>query len=414
MLPKSKILLPRHCIIRVMATIQRRETLKGISFRVVWRDDSKQKVRTFHTEEQAKDWKGVIEAFNGDQEAAEIRLAQRMDDGRKLSEAYQHYMDRHRGTKKTLQEYESYWRNHVGPALGTLPVRQIRPDDIRALVYTLESRGRAPKTIHNVCGFLSQVLNHAVTMGWAISSPYSAQLLPKNRAIKAERDNFLTIREANMIIDAMRTHNDATRILLATGMRPSELCALDVGDVNLTAQQPSIRVTKAVKQDRVGGDYIGEPKSKRSVRTIGLPPSAVEVLKAWTAGKADNEPLFTQSVGPGNNAEKVRLRRKRIYQTWQRTVEKLRAAGIDEDGTPLPPKLSKKPALYALRHTHASLMLDAGMSIWQLSRHMGHASVSITETTYAHLMPDAHYQAASFAAKAMGGGEVALELQAVT
>ncbi|WP_344040014.1 phage integrase central domain-containing protein [Nesterenkonia flava] len=134
-----------------------------------------------------------------------------MDSGRKLSEAYQHYMDRHRGTKKTLQEYESYWRNHVGPALGDLPVRQIRPDDIRSLVDKLERLGRAPKTIHNVCGFLSQVLGHAVTMGWAPTSPYSAKLLPKNRAVKAERDHFLTIAEANTIINAMHTHGDAAR-----------------------------------------------------------------------------------------------------------------------------------------------------------------------------------------------------------
>src|SRR5690606_41933300 len=67
------------------------------------------------------------------------------------------------------------------------------------------------------------------------------------------------------------------------------------------------------------------------------------------------------------------------------------------------PILSKRPSLYSLRHTHASLMLDAGMEVWKLSRHMGHASQAVTENVYAHLMPDAHYQAASFAAKALEG-----------
>src|SRR5690625_5895895 len=58
-------------------------------------------------------------------------------------------------------------------------------------------------------------------------------------------------------------------------------------------------------------------------------------------------------------------------------VARARAAGL----------LAKNPALYSLRHTHASLMLDQRMSLWALSRHMGHASQAITEQVYAHLMP---------------------------
>lgn len=385
-----------------MASIQERKTTKGSSFRVVWRDDGTQKVATFKAEDKALRWKRLIESVGGDEEAADRLLAQHMSTGPSLASVYDHYMKRHRGTKKTLQEYESYWRIHISKALGDIPVGEIRADDIRSLVATLEAKGRAPKTIHNVCGFLGQVLAHAQDMEWIKSSPYSAKLLPKNTAKKSERDMFLTIREAQLILDSMSGHADAGKLMLATGIRPGELCALDVGDLNLDAKQPNLRITKAVKQDRVGGDYIDVPKSPRSVRTVGLPPSTVEVLKSWAEGKDDDEPLFTQAAGPGAGAQQVRLRRKRLYQTWQRTVEKLRKPGVDNEGNATKPKLSKKPALYSLRHTHASLMLDAGMSIWQLSRHLGHSSVSITETTYAHLMPDAHYQAAGFAATFTG------------
>lgn len=376
-----------------MASIQERENKSGASYRVIWRDDGRQKVATFKSEDKARRWKQLIEHVGGNEAEADRRLAQTMDTGPTLTSVYDHYMERHRGTPKTLQEYASYWRNHISSPLGTVPVGQIRDDDIRALVATMETRGLAPKTINNVGGYLGQLLKHAVDYEWIKRSPWNAKLLPKSRSERPEQDKFLTRTEAALIIEAMSSHQDAAKVLLATGLRPGELCALDVGDVNLDIGQPTIRVNKAVKQDRVKGDYIGVPKSERSVRTIGLPPSTARILRRWVEDRRDNEPLFTQATGPGKDAEQVRLRRKRIYQGWQRTVERLRAGG----------ELSKKPALYALRHTHASLMIASGMELYQLSRHMGHSSISVTEKHYLHLMPDAHYIAAGFAAKALEG-----------
>jgi integrase len=64
--------------------------------------------------------------------------------------------------------------------------------------------------------------------------------------------------------------------------------------------------------------------------------------------------------------------------------------------------LAKSPSPYSLRHTHASLMIANGMEIYALSRHMGHASVTMTEKAYLHLYPDAIYRAATVAEAALG------------
>lgn len=387
-----------------MAVIEERQNKTGPpSYRVTWyKRGRRQPPITLKSRREAEDWKRLIEMHKGDQDAAGRDLARVKHTGPTLDEVFRHWLERHSGTRYTQQNYESYWRIHLSPAVGAYPVSALVADDIRAIVTTLDDKGRAPKTIRNVVGVLSPVLAHAVKLGWIDASPWDDALLPRGKKLKAERDQFLSLQEAELIISGLRNPTPY-RIMLATGLRPQELCALDVADVNLSAQQPSIRVTKAIKQDRVNGDYIGEPKSLRSVRTVGLPPSAVEALRPLVEGRAPGEPLFTQATGPGKDAGRVRLRRKRFYQTWQRRVEKLRKPGVDTDGQPIPPELTKKPDLYSLRHTHASLMLDAGMSIWQLSRHMGHASVSVTEEVYAHLMPDAHYQSASLAEKALAG-----------
>lgn len=79
-----------------------------------------------------------------------------------------------------------------------------------------------------------------------------------------------------------------------------------------------------------------------------------------------------------------------LSSAFSKAAESARQAG----------KLAKKPTLYALRHTHASLMLAAGMETWKLAAHLGHDE-TMTRKVYGHLMPDAQFEAASYAAKAL-------------
>lgn len=60
------------------------------------------------------------------------------------------------------------------------------------------------------------------------------------------------------------------------------------------------------------------------------------------------------------------------------------------DGTPDPdaPRLTKRPRVHDVRHTHASWMLAAGTGLFVLQRRLGPESITTTTETYAHLMPD--------------------------
>src|SRR6202011_6144195 len=78
--------------------------------------------------------------------------------------------------------------------------------------------------------------------------------------------------------------------LVATGMRFSEATALTAADIDGDAR--TCRITKAWKYS---GDYrptIGPPKTKKSIRTISLPPPALEVVDLTAAGL-----LFTNGAG---------------------------------------------------------------------------------------------------------------------
>ena len=75
------------------------------------------------------------------------------------------------------------------------------------------------------------------------------------------------------------------------------------------------------------------------------------------------------------------------------------------DGSPDPdaPRLTKRPRVHDLRHTHASWMIAAGTDLFILQRRLGHESITTTTESYAHLPPDQQRAAADAAGKALAG-----------
>lgn len=374
-----------------MASIEGRTGPKGTSYRVVWRDETgRKRAKTWRDKSRAEIWKGLIESVRGDESRAAQHLARQASQAMTVAKVADHRLGLLRATDFSRQTYQSYMRNHIGPALGSWPVDTVGEDDCRRFVIDLERKALSPKYVHNICGWLTSVFKHAEERGWRAGNPMKPEMLPE--VVRSDEDEaamFLTRDEAAAIIERMPSrHQDAARLMLATGLRPAEMRALTVGDVQLDAQQPVVRVTKAIKQDREKGSYVGPPKSKRAVRSCGLPPSAVEMLRQHVKGRRSGEIVFPDGRGSW-------LPESTYYQGFTAGVKRARADGL----------LDKTPSPYSLRHTHASLMLDAGMDLWALSRHMGHASQAITDEVYAHLMPDAHYRAASYAALALDGPE---------
>lgn len=370
-----------------MASIETRTGPRGTSYRTVWYDpDGRKRSKTWATLDRAELWKNLIESVRGDEGQAVQHLARQASQAMTVEKVADHRLGLLRGTDYTRQTYQSYMRNHIGPAIGSWPVDTVGEDDCRRFVIALERKGLSPKYIHNICGWLTSIFAHAEERGWRAGNPMKPGMLPAvQRTDEDEADMFLTRAEAAAIIERMPARHQApAQLMLATGLRPAEMRALTVGDVWLDQEQPVVRVTKAIKQNREKGSYVGPPKSPRAVRSIGLPPSAAAMLRAHVEGRKSSERLFPDANGNW-------LPESTYYQAFTAGVARARAAGV----------LDKTPSPYSLRHTHASLMLAQGMDLWALSRHMGHASQAITDDVYAHLMPDAHYRAAVYAAKAL-------------
>jgi integrase len=163
-------------------------------------------------------------------------------------------------------------------------------------------------------------------------------------------------------------------LAVTTGMRQGELLALRWQDVDLKNAILSVRHTLTRSGGRV---VIGEPKTKKSRRSISLTPRAVEALQAHLERQLreigilgdryeDQGLLFTTGTGSPINPSNLRQRS---------FAQLLKKAGL------------LHIRFHDLRHTCATLLLAQGTHPKYVQELLGHATIAITLDTYSHVIP---------------------------
>lgn len=149
-------------------------------------------------------------------------------------------------------------------------------------------------------------------------------------------------------------------LVAKTGMRFSEALAITPGDFDFARQTLSISKT---------WDYKGEggflpTKNKSSVRKIQIDWQIVVKFSELMKGLPEDQPIFVGESKIYNSTVNDALTRH------------CRECGISEI------------SIHGLRHTHASLLLFAGVSIASVARRLGHASMTTTQKTYLHIIQE--------------------------
>ena len=146
-----------------------------------------------------------------------------------------------------------------------------------------------------------------------------------------------------------------------TGLRFSEALAVTPSDFDFTRQTLSVSKTWDYKN---GGGFV-PTKNRSSVRKVQIDWQLIVQFSVLIKGLPENEPLF---VTPG----------RAIYNS---TANDVLARLCKRAGVPV-------ISIHGLRHTHASLLLFAGVSIASVAKRLGHASMNTTEKTYLHIIQE--------------------------
>ena len=262
----------------------------------------------------------------------------------------------------TLGGYRSMLDSSLVPFFGPVQLTSIRPGDVQRYIAERIESGRKPATVQKAVILLKTMFKHAVEWDYLRTNPAQNVKAPRREHVEME---FLTPDEIRVFLAALEPRWYALFFTATfTGMRLGELLALQWSDIDWHGG--TIRVRRSVWRGR-----FQEPKSKRSVRTIGMSPRLAAVLMDHKLETPWSEHDLVFCGSDGQVIDQANLR----HRVFEPTLE---AAGL------------RKMRIHDLRHTFASLLINQGENLKYVQQQLGHASITTTVDRYGHLMPDAH------------------------
>ena len=205
----------------------------------------------------------------------------------------------------------------------------------------------------------------------------------KSRKPKKEKENFLDryqLKEFLLIVKQQEPSNVYTmlHVLAYTGLRKGELAALTWNDIDFTNQTLSVTKTGYYLN---GNPYITSTKTNKSTRIISVDNSTISLLKQWKL----EQKKFLLSRGIPIKPDKKQLifsndNNNLIYNAFLNEI--LRKY----------PQYNITP--HGFRHTHASLLFEAGASIKQVQERLGHTNINTTLEIYTHVTKEAEKESA--------------------
>lgn len=271
----------------------------------------------------------------------------------------------------TLERYERLVRLHLEPALGHIRLARLTAAHVDGFYADLIAKGLAPATIRLAHATLHRALKYAKRRG-AVASNVADDVDPPS--IPRKEVVTLSAAEAARFLEAARgdRFNALYHLALTTGLRQSELLGLRWSDIDFD------RATLAVKQQcyRLNGSWVFiEPKTASGRRSVALSPSVVEALREHRARQIE-ERLRTPAWGSydlvfcnnlGQPTEKSNLLRRSFWPLLEK-------AGL--------PHMK----FHGLRHSAATLLLQANVNPKIVAEMLGHSSVALTLDCYSHVV----------------------------
>ena len=263
--------------------------------------------------------------------------------------------------------------NHIKPVLGGLKLKKLNSAHVQGFYRDRLDAGLSASTVRKVHDILRRGLAQAVD--WHLTPRNVADVVKPPKPLAKEMVALSADQTRRLLDAAAEDRLEALyKLAVHTGMRQGELLALRWQDVDMENAVVSVRRTLT----RSGGKVtFGEPKTRKSRRSIRLTQQATEALRAHLERQLrdmeilgdryqDQGLVFTTDTGAPINPSNLRQRS---------FASLLKQAGLPH------------MRFHDLRHTCATLLLSRGFHPKFVQELLGHATIAITLDTYSHVMP---------------------------
>lgn len=277
------------------------------------------------------------------------------------------------------QSYNTYKKTVESVPFGDTPLKDITVADINTFLIEM-SKTMKPATVKRYKATLHSLFDSARKEKIIVENPITDSIsIKKTVASPIELEqHVLTAKEAAKLIEEAKKYTDVSwlyplvRTALETGMRKGELRALQFNKLKEDTILVNQNVTDIAGESRA----LSTPKTSSSIRRIHVDKQLITLLTS-IPHQEESDFIFY----PSKNNMKTPLSLSVIGLHFRKL---LKIANID-----------KPIRFHDLRHTHATLLIMAGVNIKTVSTRLGHASVDITLNRYAHALPQQDKEAGS-------------------
>ncbi|HHX0196913.1 TPA: tyrosine-type recombinase/integrase [Enterococcus faecalis] len=283
----------------------------------------------------------------------------------------------------SAQRIKYYFDKQILPAFGELKLTKISPSYCQKVVNEWSKKYTR---FDSMKMYTSKIFEFAITQNLLSMNPMKRIIMPKRqREIKTKEDqNFLDKDQLQEFLTLAKQKESmqyytAFHLLAYTGMRKSELAALNWSDINWNAN--AISINKNVSYTS-GQRIITTTKTTSSDRTISIDEITLNILKKWKLEQKkellsrgfivqkDEKQLIFSNPSNGIMSPNVLWEKLKTYKNF-----------------------SISP--HGFRHTHASLLFESGATIKQVQERLGHSNINTTLNIYTHVTKNAEKDVAN-------------------
>ncbi|MHB1954184.1 MAG: tyrosine-type recombinase/integrase [Sulfobacillus sp.] len=340
----------------------------------------------------------ATETFHGTKTAAEARWRERQTEIERAEKGYiaparqslgdylEHWLIEANARIRpgTSYSYERQVHLHISPHLGQVPLADLTAQRLQAWIAGLsqpKENGRtlSPRSVAYVRSVLGVALGEAVRLGLLPTNPVTRVRPPKQ---DPKQVKSFTYEQAQDIDEAGRDMRLSVlfSVLWRTGLRIGEAIGLRWSDLDLDSGTLSVHRTLS----EIGGKLVeGPPKTKAGRRDIALERQVVDLLRQHRQAQGVERLVSGPDWNPTGlvfpSEAGTPLFRRNVRRSWTMLLAR---AGLPAYG------------LHAMRHTCASLMLQAGVGLAEIAAHLGDENTAFVAKTYAHVLQATKRQAA--------------------
>ncbi|HES2155236.1 TPA: tyrosine-type recombinase/integrase [Streptococcus pyogenes] len=279
---------------------------------------------------------------------------------------------------------------HIMPTLGNMKVDKITASDIQMLINRLSKYYVNYTAVRSV---IRKVLQQGVLLGLIDYNSARDIILPRKQPNAKKKVKFIDPSDLKSFLEHLETSQhkrynlyfDAVlyQLLLSTGLRIGEACALEWGDIDL--ENGTIAINKTYNKNL---KFLSTAKTQSGNRVVSVDKKTLRSLKLYQMRQRQ---LFNEVGARVSEVVFATPTRKYFNASVRQSAldTRCKEAGIE------------RFTFHAFRHAHASLLLNAGISYKELQYRLGHANISMTLDTYGHLSKDKEKEAVLYYEKAM-------------